>query len=78
MGATRVGSVGMVRKMIQCGANVNLTNKVTSDWTPCRMFETPGTLLWGFTYACIMMCLVQPIYRFTLFDSGTEAISMRV
>ena len=37
MGATRVGSVGMVRKMIQCGANVNLTNKVTSDWTPCRM-----------------------------------------
>jgi len=38
MAAARVGSVGMVRIRIQCGANVNLTNKVTGDWTPCQMF----------------------------------------
>ena len=38
MAAARVRSVGMVRKMIQCGANVNHTNKVTGDWTPCQMF----------------------------------------
>ena len=36
--AAREGSVGMVRKIIQHGANVNLTNKVTGNWTPCLMF----------------------------------------
>ena len=34
MRATRKGSVGIVTKLIQHGANVNLTNKVTSC-TPC-------------------------------------------
>ena len=34
MVAARKRSVGMVRKIIQHGANVNLTNKVTVNWTP--------------------------------------------
>ena len=34
MRAARKGSVGIVTKLIQHGANVNLTNKVTS-YTPC-------------------------------------------
>jgi len=38
MVAAREGSVGMVRKIIQHGANMNLTNKVTGNWTPCLMF----------------------------------------
>ena len=40
MAAVREGSVGMVKKMIQRGANVNIANanKVTGNLTPCLMF----------------------------------------
>ena len=39
MAAAREGSVGMVRKMIQHGANVNVANKVIGNFTPCLMFS---------------------------------------
>jgi len=43
MAAAFKGNVGIVRKLIQHGANVNLTDKVTSP-----MFGvTPGTLIFG-------------------------------
>ena len=38
MAAAREGSVGMVRKMIHHGANVNIANKVIGNWTPSLMF----------------------------------------
>ena len=48
MAAAREGSVGMVRKMIQHGSNVNVANKVIGNLTDVLlMFVTSGTLLRG-------------------------------
>ena len=54
MRAARRGSVGIVTKLIQHGANVNLTNKVTSC-TPCLVCVTSGM----YTLDCTLSLMIR-------------------